>query len=259
MKKRYLVLGVLAYVVFLLATVPADWLAWSLHHLSRGKALLDQGEGTVWAGSGRLYVTDSKGGAHELGRAQWHVSAARLLLVQAHTRVRWNGEQSDVFTNITLTPWRLSLSETRLSASVQLASLLYAPARLFAPQGQLRLRTDALAFGRGGLTGTAEVYWDQAGSGLSAVRPLGDYRVDIAARGKEATLKLTTAKGPLELAGQGRWQILGDGYLQLTGTARATARAPELQALLRVMGRDLGGGRTAFSIRAPLRLRWPLL
>jgi general secretion pathway protein N len=259
MKKRYLVLGVLAYLAFLLAMVPANWLAWGLHHVSQGKVLLDQGEGSVWAGSGRLYVTDTKGRAHELGRAQWRVSAARLLLAQLDTRVRWSGEQSDVFANITLTPWRLSLRETRLSASAQLANVFYPPASLFAPQGQLRLRTDALALGRAGLKGSAEVYWDQAGSGLSAVRPLGDYRVDIAARGKEATLKLTTAKGPLELTGQGHWQILGNGQLQLTGTARATARAAELQSLLRVMGRNLGGGRTAFNIRAPMRLRWPLL
>lgn len=259
MKKRYLVLGVLAYLAFLLAMVPANWFAWSLHHLSRGKVLLDQNEGSVWVGSGRLYVTDIKGNAHELGRAEWRVSAARLLLAQVHTRVRWSGEQSDVFANITLTPWRLSVRDTRLSASGQMASLLYPPATLFAPQGQLRLRTDALALGRAGIKGSAEVYWDQASSGLSPVRPLGDYRVDIAARGKEATLKLTTTKGPLELTGQGRWQILGDGQLQLTGTARATARTAELQPLLRVMGRDLGGGRTAFSMRARARIRWPLL
>ncbi len=259
MKKRYLALGVLAYAVFLLATVPASWLAWSVHRLSDGKVLLDQGKGTVWAGSGRLYVTDAKGSAHELGRAQWSVSAARLLLARVHTQVRWSGEQSDVFANITLSPWRLSLKETRLAASAQLAKLLYPPAGLFAPQGQLRLRTDALTFNGAGLRGNAEVYWDRAGSGLSSVRPLGDYRVDITGQGKEAMLKLTTTKGPLELSGQGRWQILGNGQLQLTGTARATEKAGELQALLRLMGRDLGGGRTAFNVRTPLRVSWPLL
>jgi general secretion pathway protein N len=259
MKKRYLVLGVLAYVAFLLATVPATWFAWSLHQLSHGKVLLDQGEGTIWAGSGRLYLIDAKGSAHELGRAQWSVSAARLLLARVHTRVRWSGEQSDVFANIAISPWRLSVKETRLSASSQLASLLYPPARLFSPQGQLRLRTDALVFSRTGLQGRAEVYWDQAGSGLSPVRPLGDYRMDLTAQGKEATLKLTTVKGPLELTGQGRWQILGDGQLQLTGMARATERAGELQALLRLMGRNLSGGRTAFNVRTPLRIKWPLL
>ncbi|MDX1487945.1 MAG: type II secretion system protein N, partial [Acidiferrobacterales bacterium] len=166
MKKRYLALGVLAYLAFLLATVPASWLAWSLHHLSRGKMLLDRSEGSVWVGSGRVYLTDPKGGAHELGHTQWRVSAVRLLLAQMHTQVRWSGEQSDAFASVTLTPWRLSLRETRLSASAQLAGLLYPPASLFAPQGQLRLRTDALALGRAGLKGGAELYWDHAGSGL---------------------------------------------------------------------------------------------
>ncbi len=259
MKKRYLFFGVLAYVAFLLATLPASWLAWGLQHLSQGKVLLDQTAGSAWVGAGRLYVSDNKGSDHELGRAHWRLSAARLLLLQVHTQVRLSGQQSDLFANVTLTPWRLSLSETRMSASAQLATLFYPPASLFAPQGQLRLRTDSLALGRAGLQGAAELYWDQAGSDLSALRPLGDYRVDIDARGKEATLKLTTAKGPLDLTGQGRWQVLGSGQLQLSGTARATARADELQALLRLMGRDVGGGRRAFSIRTPLKIRWPLL
>ena len=49
MKKRYIAFALLAYVVFLAATVPATWLAWGLHELSQGKILLDQGVHTSWA------------------------------------------------------------------------------------------------------------------------------------------------------------------------------------------------------------------
>ncbi len=258
---RYLALGLLSYAVFLVVLLPGGWLSWGVARLSDNRVLLDDGQGTIWHGSGHLFVRDVKGAAQDLGRAEWRFDMLQLLLLRGQVRLRTSGPQSDIFVTLRVTPWGLSLNDTRLSASAGLASAFYAPASLFAPQGLLRLRTNRLVFGRSGLQGNAEIYWDKAGSALSSVQPLGSYRLDLSGNGKEATLQLATVDGALDLSGQGRWQLIGDGQLQLTGTAQAKQQLAELQPLLRLMGRDLGAGRTAFTIRTRLvlGLQWPLL
>jgi general secretion pathway protein N len=264
MKQRwlhYFALGLASYVVFLVVLLPAGWVSWGIARLSDGMVLLDDGRGTIWHGRGQLFVLDGKGQAHDLGRTEWRINTLQLLLLRGQALLQASGPQSDVFATLRLTPWGLSLRDTRLSASAELASAFYAPASLFAPQGLLRVRTNRLVFDRSGLNGNAEIYWDKAGSALSSVQPLGDYRLDLSANGKDATLRLTTVEGALDFSGQGRWQVLGDGQLQLTGVAQAKRQLADLQPLLALMGRDLGGGRTAFNVRSELvlRLRWPLL
>ena len=258
---RYLALGLVAYTVFLVVLLPAGWLSWGVARLSDNRALLDDGQGTIWHGSGHLFVRDAKGTAQDLGRAEWRIDTLQLLLLRGQLQLHTNGPQSDVFATLRVTPWGLSLNDTRISTSADLASAFYAPASLFAPQGLLRLRTNQLAFGRAGLKGNAEVYWDKAGSRLSSVQPLGNYRLDLSGNGKDATLQLATVDGPLDLSGQGRWQVVGDGQLQVTGIAQAKQQLTELQPLLRLMGRDLGAGRTAFTVRTRVALgwQWPLL
>lgn len=258
---RYFAVGLLSYAVFLVVLLPAGWVSWGIARLSNGMVLLDDGRGTIWHGSGQLFVSDGKGDAQDLGRAEWRIKPLYVLLLRGQALLHASGPHSDIFATLRVTPWGLSLNETRLSASAQLASAFYAPASLFAPQGLLRLRTNRLAFDRSGLHGTAEIYWDNAGSTLSNVQPLGNYRLDLSGNGKDATLQLSTVEGALDLSGQGRWQLFGDGQLQLAGVAQAKQQLAELQPLLRLMGRDLGGGRTAFSVRTRLvlALRWPLL
>ena len=258
---RYLAFGLLTYIVFLVVLLPADWLSWGVTRLSDSRVFIDNEQGTIWHGSGHLFVRDTKGTAQDFGRAKWDIDSLQLLLLRGQVRLRTNGPQSDIFATLRITPWGLSLNDARLSTSAALASTLYAAAGIFAPQGLLRVRTDRLAFGRGGLKGKAEIYWDKAGSGLSSVQPLGNYRLDLSANGKEAKLLLATVDGALNLSGQGRWQVMGDGQLQLTGIAQAKQQSAALQPLLQLMGRDVGGGRRAFAIRTRLvlGLHWPLL
>lgn len=93
--------------------------------------------------------------------------------------------------------------------------------------------------------------WLNAGSGLSSVQPLGDFRLDITAVDKIANLKLTTLRGDLELTGQGQWQ-LRTGQLQISGFALPRARVGELESLLRMLGHDEGGGKRTLNINTRL-------
>ncbi len=51
---RLVVLGVVAYLVFLLVNLPASWLGLALERSSRGALSLGEPAGTVWKGSGLL-------------------------------------------------------------------------------------------------------------------------------------------------------------------------------------------------------------
>ena len=99
--------------------------------------------------------------------------------------------------------------------------------------------------------GAAALEWLNAGSGLSSVQPLGDYRLEIAGAGKNTNLKLTTLRGDLEFTGQGQWQPQ-TGQIQINGSAAPRARASELGSLLNLIGVDQGGGKRALTINTRL-------
>lgn len=99
--------------------------------------------------------------------------------------------------------------------------------------------------------GTAALEWLNAGSGLSSVQPLGDYRLDITGAEKNANLKLTTLRGDLEFTGQGQWQPQ-TGQVQINGSALPRARPGELESLLKMIGADQGGGKRTLNINIRL-------
>jgi hypothetical protein len=92
------------------------------------------------------------------------------------------------------------------------------------------------------LEGGATLEWQSAGSSLSNVQPLGDYRLEIVGAGKTANLKLSTTRGALELTGQGQWEAQ-KGQIQFAGLAVPRERAAELEPLLRLLGEDQGNGK----------------
>ena len=74
---------------------------------------------------------------------------------------------------------------------------------------------------------------------MTPVRPLGTYRVDVLARGRDVDLKLSTVSGALHLEGSGRWdQRTG---LRFNAQARGEgADRARLQSLLGLIGRREG-------------------
>ncbi|MFQ6021157.1 MAG: type II secretion system protein N [Acidiferrobacterales bacterium] len=250
----YLVFGVVAYLVFLVATVPASWLAWGLRQLTDGIVAIDQGQGSLWHGTGRLIVYHPRATARDLGKTEWRINPLWLPAARLQLYLQAIGSESKITGKIGVTPSKIIIQDSRVSASAQFASELYAPAKLLSPKGQLRLDAKQLTLERSGVQGNAQLFWNNAGSGLSSVQPLGDYRVDVTGKGESAVLKLTTLRGALEVNGQGRWQILKGGELQLNGFARAKTRTQELEPLLKLLGRSRGGGRRSFRLKTRLAL-----
>lgn len=251
----YIGLGVLLYLVFLVATAPAIWFAKAVSGFSDGAIALARARGTVWRGSAELHAGAPASGARDLGHFRWRTQPWWLLFGRAQFSVQLEGPAIRCQAAFGLAPWRrVHVAGLEASFPASLVSLVYGPAAFFEPTGTIELRAADAELSSAGLVTTIEAQWRGAGGRFTGPATLGDYRIDIAGTGETAAIRLTTLRGNLELTGQGQWQVTGDGAIQFNGTAVPKADAAQLEPLLRALGRDLGGGRRRirFSSRLPL-------
>lgn len=138
----------------------------------------------------------------------------------------------------------LSPCTLRLPASVLAAVGM--PLNTIKPAGRLDLRWPGLRLPyRGGVPDgpLLTLNWTDAGSALSLIRPLGDYRVTLNGRDNTAQIALATTRGVLDMAGTGT--LHPRQGLSFSGTARPAPQAtPQqisgLQAMLSAIGRRSG-------------------
>jgi general secretion pathway protein N len=250
----YAVFGLVFYLLFLIVEMPASWFAWGLNHYSHGAVRLDPLGGSLWSGNGRIVIYYPQTTPHDLGTAEWSINP--LWLFTGRIQMRWQAktQETNIDTTVQFGSGQVQWIDTDATFPAQSVSTLYPPAALLSPKGQARLHTAKFSVGQKGIEGKGEIVWQNAGSGLSGVQPLGDYRLEIIGGGNTANLKLTTVSGPLALDGQGKWQ-LQDGQLQINGTAVPREQTTELEPLLKLMGPDLGNGRRALALvmRLPVR------
>ena len=71
----YCVVGIVAYVVALVATLPATWISRALERASAEKLLLRDSAGTIWSGSARVYARERSGPPLELGELRWKTAS----------------------------------------------------------------------------------------------------------------------------------------------------------------------------------------
>lgn len=260
MKKAWLLyvpLGLFLYLLFLVIELPASWFAWGLNRYTNGSVRLDPIAGSLWHGTGRLVIYYPRSMAHDFGQAEWRINPLWLLAGRAQLALRTDSQDRQIKTTIALARDSFTLADTDATVSAPFITRLFPPASLIDPQGKIRLTASRLNIGSDTTEGTATLEWRDAGSSLSSVQPLGDYRLDIVGAGKTANLKLATTRGSLELTGQGRWEPAG-GKLQLNGAAVPRERAEELEPLLKFMGDNQGAGRRNFALNVPLPpLAWP--
>ena len=238
---------VLALVLF----APARWLANTVARASGGQLLLDDARGTVWDGSAQLVLTGGAGSTDAAalpGRVHWALAPrwdgvlARLRAdccmagaMSVRARARWGGLDVDVADSVSQWP-----------ASV--AAGLGTPWNTLQFDGDLRLSTQGLSVewieGRPVVSGRAELLALRIASRLSTLRPMGSYRITLQG-GPQASLRLETLEGSLQLTGSGQWV---GSRLRFRGEATA---APEREAalanLLNIIGRR-SGARSIISI-----------
>ncbi len=238
----YAVFGLVFYLLFLIIEMPAAWFAWGLNYYTHNTDRLDPLSGSLWHGKGRLVIYYPQTVPHDFGQTEWSINPFWLLTGRVQLTLQTNMPDRQIKTTLGITKGNLSIKDTDAAFPASFVGQLYPPASLIGPQGQVRLHTSSLVFGQQNLEGGATLEWQGAGSHLSNVQPLGDYRLDITGVGKTANLKLTTLRGALEFAGQGQWQV-ATGQIQFNGHAKPLERATELDPLLKLLGDDQGGGK----------------
>lgn len=256
MKKRgllYIIFGLIFYLLFLVIQLPASWFAWGLNNFTHGTVRVDPIAGSMWHGTGRLVIYYPQGVPHDLGSAEWRINL--LWLFTGRIQMYWHAESADGRTSTVLRFGKnqAQLLETEASFPAQAVGSFYPPASLISPKGQVIVRTEKLTISNNGVEGVAEISWQNAGSSLTNVQPLGDYRLEINSAGTTADLKLTTLHGSLELTGQGQWQ-LQNGQFHLTGAATPRERANELEPMLNLLGPAQDGGHRPLSLNGRLSL-----
>lgn len=254
MKKRmllYVVFGLVFYLLFLIIQMPASWFAWGLNQYSHGAVRLDPLGGSLWGGNGRLVIYYPQTTPHDFGKTEWNINPFWLLAGRVQLSLQANHQDKRIRTTLSLARNSFMLKDTEAEFPAAFVARLYTPLSLISPQGKVRIRTAELLVAPEKMEGAAALEWLDAGSSLSSVQPLGDYRLDIAGAEKNANLKLTTLRGDLEFTGQGQWQPQ-TGQVQINGSALPRARAGELESLLRILGNDQGGGKRALTINTRL-------
>jgi general secretion pathway protein N len=245
-------LGLALYAVFLIATLPAAWVASALEHCGCGVVTLRDPQGSAWSGRARL-VAVSDGARRDIMPVTWEIKPLWLLAGRLRVDLASAGGMTSLQARLELAPRSLTVSDLVLESPAALISAFYAPAALVSPEGRLRAQSARLEIGPGKIAGEASLTWSAARIGPVRQREIGDYRLDVRGVGERADLSLTTLRGDLRLAGQGSWTPTAQGgTLVARGTAGLSAARADLEPVLAFLGAADGSGQRAFSISLPL-------
>ena len=243
---RYAAAGLAFYVLFLVATAPAELLALAITRATNDSVRLQAEGGTFWRGQGRLFYSGTQGSAVYLGAGDWSINPLWLLTGRVGVTVDF-GEHRIALKGTALIGFRRAILrdiDVRFPAS--LVPAFYAPSARAGPGGEIRIGAREFVLAKQSVSGEATVLWRDAASNAANVNPLGSYRVVAKGQGKQLGLTLGTDSGELKLSGQGSWS-LETRRLKLNGSARPTpASKASLDPLLRLMGRDQGDGARTF-------------
>ena len=243
--------GVVLYLLFLIVSAPADFLADYAAPLTRNAVVLQQAHGSLWRGRAELVIPGA--GPQALGQLGWRLYPLRLFGGTLAADMTFAGNDIDARATVNATRNRHALRDVTLSAPIKLISLLFPLTDALGLSGQLRLTASTLELDKHALRGNAEIIWSNATSRLLPLTQTGEYRLQIAAQGKHATLSLSTVKGPLQVIGQGEWRALEDGAFRLQGTVTPSTPQPALDPFLNAIGPAQANGARAFDIVTRLR------
>jgi general secretion pathway protein N len=243
--------AVLGAAVALLLWPPAAWLAHAAAAASGERLLLADARGTVWSGSAVLVLTGGPGSRDAAilpGRLHWTLGLDGLALAITLRQDCCTERPLALRVDAGLGRLRVALPppvdpDAALGQwPMQALAGLGTPWNTLAPRGTMALASPGFTAesvqGRWRFSGRLDLALRGAGSRLTTLPVLGDYRLTVQSRDDGgATLALATDQGALQLSGQGEWAP----DLRFRGQASA---APEAEAalanLLNIIGRRQG-------------------
>lgn len=228
-------IGIAAYAIFLVATIPASVVAARVAADSSGLVRVNEPTGTLWHGEASASLL-APGGSLVLDRIEWRFAPAALAGGHLAFDVTASGHGLDASARVGrgLSRWLMASVDAHMDARIAavftpLVAAAHPEGRIALATPELRLRDDGTARGK------LEATWSDAAISLSDVKPLGKYRVQANAEDGPVSIDLTTISGPLRLSGHGTFTP--PAQLSFSGEARGEGTdARALDTLLDMMG-----------------------
>ncbi len=228
-------LFVSVFIIGLCVFAPAAMMGYALERITGGTLSLARTTGSLWQGSGvALLRQDTR--YQTLGSYRWNLKFPGTTL-QVQT-----GESRPM--NLHYTPFtrRIDIDNLHLAlpvSAIELAAPQLGPYQL---QGTLEVTADRLALNATGMDGQVTVDWTRAASALSAIRPLGDYRIVLKGRGEGLDGQLSTLSGKLLLTATGSFDKANGMLINGTAQAAPGEAAEQLHELLHHLGPEISPG-----------------
>jgi general secretion pathway protein N len=220
----------------LIAFAPASLMGSILERASGGMLTLAQTKGGLWQGSG-VALLRQKSSYQMLGSYRWHLKIfSAALQVQA-------GEATPMTVRYIPFAGRINVDNLHLTLPASIISIAAPQLGPYQLMGSFEASSDHLTLNAGSMDGQINVDWLNAASALSAIRPLGDYRIVLQGNGATLDAQLSTLSGKLQLDAKGSYDMVNG--MRFTGTAQAApgaAAASELKELLHHIGPEIRPG-----------------
>lgn len=245
--------GVVLYVVFLIATLPASLLVKQLP-LQQSSVELKGVSGTVWNGQAQLRDARRNQPVTQLGTLKWELHPLSLFLGRAHASLSLVNRAGELTAEFYRSLSSYTLVEGNGLAPAELIGVLYPPASLLGATGEIHLQSKGLALAPGAIEGQALITWKNAGAALLDTRELGTYTLKLTGQKKSLAIAASSSSRELNLNASGSWSPFDTGQLQVNGRATPNPASDKLAPLLRMMGGRPGSGAVPININTVIKL-----
>lgn len=205
----------LVYSATLLATIPAPWVARAIERASNQGLLLRDPAGTVWSGSGILYVRLRTGELLDLGRLRWSSLPSGILAGQLAADLALGTDAKTM--RVDLSPSGMNVRGLSLEIPGRILAELAPAFGAFGPEGKLLLRADSLRIENGSILGLGEIEWRKLRLARVSDVDFGSHIARLRGGSGKVDIAFGTIEGQLRLSGGGSWTR--DAGLEVSGTA----------------------------------------
>lgn len=241
----YFATGGLAYAAALIVMFPAPWIAHAIERKSGQALSLRDPVGTIWSGSGHLYVRRRSGEMLDLGMLRWTSSLLETLTgkLVAHIAL---GESAKAV-RLELSPASTTLRGLNLTLPGQMLESVAPGLESLGPQGTVLIRSDNLRLEGNSVLGLADIEWRPVQLARAQGLELGSHVARLRGGGTKVDIELGTIAGPLRLTGGGTWTR--DSGLSVSGAMEHGADpSGTMTQFLRAVCTEYRPGHCAFRI-----------
>ena len=237
------------YALFLLITLPAYWADWLVNRASHNAVRIQQSEGTLWNGTGVLFIQGAGQEALQV-RIAWELQTLWLFAGKLQARLRSRDSSPPLNATIRAGYHHLSIHDVETTLPVSILSAFIPAVDLVAPSGRLQITAPQATLTPAGLEGDMQLTWLDAGVRMGGLSAVGDYRLTVNGRGPTAELRIETLRGDVAVTAQGEWQAQGGGVARLTGTIVPGNREQSLLPLLTMLNLQNNNGQYSWTLNS---------